>query len=115
LGGGGGGGRSSNSACSSASVTSGLSLSGTFMVGLEEDGFSPEPRETPVGLGVEILLRSGWIVLPVVDETVLTMEGDEEEVPAVMRVEEDGAMRDGGKGNPDELLPEEPIDGLRDE
>jgi hypothetical protein len=43
------------------------------------------------------------------------MEGLKKKCPQLCVVEEDGAMRDGGKGNPDELLPEEPIDGLRDE
>ena len=30
-------------------------------------------------------------------------------------VEEDGAMREGGMGNSDDLCPVEPIEGLRDE
>jgi hypothetical protein len=74
LGGGGGGGRSSNSVCSSASVTSELSLSGTFMVGVEEDEFSPEPRGTPVGLGLEVLDKPGWNDLSVVAEIGLPEE-----------------------------------------
>ena len=39
----------------------------------------------------------------------------EEEPPPVIRVGKEEMVRDGGKGNTDELLPEEPIDGLRDE
>jgi hypothetical protein len=101
LGGGGGGGRSSNSACSSASVTSGLSLSGTFMVGVEEDGFSPEPRETPVGLGVEILEKPGWNDLSVVVE--IGLRGEVAEGLPVTGVEEKGIVREGGIGNPDDL------------
>ena len=99
LGGGGGGGRSSSPVCSFVSVTGKSTLLGSCIVGA-----------TLEGLG-----KSGWNVLSVVDETVLPMEGDEEEVPAVMPVEEDGAMRDGGKGNPDGLLPVEPTEGARDE
>ena len=44
------------------------------MVGVEEDGFSPEPRETPVGLGVEILEKPGWNDLSVVVEIELLGE-----------------------------------------
>ena len=74
MGGGGGGGRSSNSACSSASVTSELSLSGTFIVGAEEDGFSPESRGTPAGFGLEVLDKPGWNDLSVVAEIGLPGE-----------------------------------------
>ena len=88
MGGGGGGGRSSNSACPSVSVTSELSLPGTFMVGVEEDGFSPEPEGTSRGLGLEILDKPGWNDLSVV-EIRLLVEG--------------GAMREEGIGNPDGL------------
>jgi len=98
LGGGGGGGRSSSPVCSFVSVTGKSTLLGSCMVTV-----------------LEGLDKSDWNVLSVVDEIGLPVEGVEEEVPPNMLVEEDGAMRDGGKGNPDELLPEEPIDGLRDE
>jgi len=74
LGGGGGGGRSSNSACSSASVILELSLSGTFVFGAEEDGFSPESKGTPVGLGLEVLDKPGWNDLSVVAEIGLPGE-----------------------------------------
>jgi hypothetical protein len=86
LGGGGGGGRSSNSACSSASVTSELSLLGTFMVGVEEDGFSPESRGTPVGLGLEVLDKPGWNDLSVVAE--IGLPGEVVEVLPVTRAVE---------------------------
>ena len=74
MGGGGGGGRSINSVCSSASVTSELSLPGTFMIGVEEDGFSPESSGTPVGLGLEVLDKPGWNDLSVIVEIGLPVE-----------------------------------------
>jgi len=98
LGGGGGGGRSSNPVCSFVSVTGKSTLLGSCIVTV-----------------LEGLDKSGWNVLSVVDEIGLPVEGVEEEVPPNMLVEEDGAMRDGGKGNPDGLLPVEPVEGLRDE
>jgi len=98
LGGGGGGGRSSSPVCSFVSVTGKTTLLGSCMVTV-----------------LEGLDKSGWNVLSVVDEIGLPVEGVEEEVPPNMLVEEDGAMRDGGKGNPDGLLPVEPVEGLRDE
>jgi len=98
LGGGGGGGRSSSPVCSFVSVTGKSTLLGSCIVTV-----------------LEGLDKSGWNVLSVVDEIGLPVEGVEEEVPPNMLVEEDGAMRDGGKGNPDGLLPVEPVEGLRDE
>ena len=98
LGGGGGGGRSSSPVCSFVFVTGKSTLLGSCMVTV-----------------LEGLDKSGWNVLSVVDEIGLPVEGVEEEVPPNMLVEEDGAMRDGGKGNPDGLLPVEPVEGLRDE
>jgi len=98
LGGGGGGGRSSSPVCSFVSVTGKTTLLGSCMVTV-----------------LEGLDKSGWNVLSVVDEIGLPVEGVEEEVPPNMLVEEDGAMRDGGKGNPDGFLPVEPVEGLRDE
>ena len=86
MGGGGGGGRSSNSVCSSASVTSELSLPGTFIVGVEEDGFSPELRGTPTGLGLEVLDKTGWNDLSVVTE--IGLPGEEVEVLPVTRAVE---------------------------
>ena len=86
MGGGGGGGRSSNSVCSSASVTSELSLPGTFMVGVEEDGFSPEPEGTSRGLGLEILDKPGWNDLSVVTE--IGLPGEVVEVLPVTRAVE---------------------------
>ena len=86
MGGGGGGGRSSNSVCSSASVTSELSLPGTFIVGVEADGFSPELRGTPTGLGLEVLDKPGWNDLSVVTE--IGLPGEVVEVLPVTRAVE---------------------------
>ena len=70
LGGGGGGGRSSSPVCSFVSVTGKSTLLGSCMVTV-----------------LEGLDKSGWNVLSVVDEIGLPVEGVEEEVPPVMRVE----------------------------
>jgi hypothetical protein len=129
LGGGGGGGRSSNSACSFVSVSGKLSLLGSGGDGLEEDGFSSEPIEKLEVLMLEVLGKIGGDIDLFLDEfgtLVVELKGEgggellvvmriKEEPPPVIRVGEEEMVRDGGKGNPDEPLPEEAIDGLRDE
>ena len=86
MGGGGGGGRSSSPVCSFVSVTGKL-LFGSCMVEVALEGLD----------------RFGWNVPSVIDEIGLPVEGVEEGELPVIRVEEVGAVREGGIGSPDDL------------